>query len=356
MNKVEKKQIAVLLFCFIAIIAFVFPAHAGLFRSEVKKANELMQKANELKKIGMGQQAKEKLKEAEAILIKELTENTQNLEALYTLGTCYFHQGKDNDADEKFTIAYKHDQNYGSKIFNFYLNEGYNFIKKQPKKYLILVTKACRYQPVQRKKIAQDLLKDGDELLHTGDYNLAESYYRTVRRLDRSLNKDISHTYFQFGKTFGKPINQVRFWRSSLAYGNDYEQEIIQATVELLKKTGLKPVQKELDRFPRTIRKTITSTAFPPPTWKTTFKKEYIGIGYKGGDGDDGCILTAEIGKDIFPGYKYIISGKNFEIWKGKWIKYNHQYSSINKASKKGNLAIRAPQGEKVTVEIQRLN
>lgn len=93
----------------------------------------------------------------------------------------------------------------------------------------------------------------------------------------------------------------------------------------------------------------------PTANWQTVFEKEYIGIGYTGGDGNDGGILTAEIGKDMFPGYKYIVSGKNFEIWKGKWIKYSHQYSSINKASKKGNLAIRAPQGEEVTVEVQRL-
>ena len=260
----KRGNLFVLVLCFFVVFFFTFPVHAGLFKGEVEKANEFMQKANELKQIGMNQEALEKLKEAETVLKEELVKNTKNLEALYTLGVCYFYQGNEKEADKKFTIVDKLDRSYGLKIFDFYMDEGCKLFKEQPEKYLSLVVRACHYQPARRKTIAHTLLKDGNKLLHAGYYNSAELHFRIASQLDQSLSKDISHAYFQFGKTQKKPINQIRFWRASLTYGNYCEQEIVQATVKLLKKIGLKPVKKELDRFPKTIHVTIISIAFPP--------------------------------------------------------------------------------------------
>ncbi len=260
----KRGNLFVLVLCFFVVFFFTFPVHAGLFKGEVEKANEFMQKANELKQIGMNQEALEKLKEAETVLKEELVKNTKNLEALYTLGVCYFYQGNEKEADKKFTIVDKLDRSYGLKIFDFYMDEGCKLFKEQPEKYLSLVVRACHYQPARRKTIAHTLLKDGNKLLHAGYYNSAELHFRIASQLDQSLSKDISHAYFQFGKTQKKPINQIRFWRASLTYGNYCEQEIVQATVKLLKKIGLKPVKKELDRFPKTIHVAIISIAFPP--------------------------------------------------------------------------------------------
>jgi tetratricopeptide (TPR) repeat protein len=259
----KRKNLFVLVLCFFIVFFFTYSTQAAFF-NQVKKANEFMQKAIELKQIGLDQEAGEKLEEAETVLKEELIKNTQNLEALYALGVCYFYQGNEKEADKKFTIVDKLNRSYGLKIFDFYMDEGYKLFKEQPEKYLSLVVKACHYQSARRKTIAQDLLKDGNKLLHAGYYNSAELHFHAAYQLDKSISKDISHAYFEFGKTQEKPINQIRFWRASLTYGNYCEQEIVQVAVKLLKKIGLKPVKKELDRFPKTIRITIITIAFPP--------------------------------------------------------------------------------------------
>ena len=92
-------------------------------------------------------------------------------------------------------------------------------------------------------------------------------------------------------------------------------------------------------------------------TWKTVFSKEYVGVGFTGGDDpdNDGTLYTAKFGKDILIGDKIIVEtyrNKNIEVWCGGWKKYHSPI--INQAGTKGYFCVRAPKGIKFKVIIKR--
>lgn len=98
----------------------------------------------------------------------------------------------------------------------------------------------------------------------------------------------------------------------------------------------------------------------PPPTWKTVFEKEYVGVGYAGGDEpkyNDGGIKTAIHGQDIFIGDRCTVIDSDFELWiDGVWKSYPKGYRIVAQQIEPGKrLVFRNSKGKPFTVVVERL-
>ena len=112
-----------------------------------------------------------------------------------------------------------------------------------------------------------------------------------------------------------------------------------------------------------TIAKGIKARMNKPPevkkqkSWKTVFEKEFVGVGFTGGDepkDNDGTIHTIPFGRNgILIGDKIIIKSNNFvQAWDHTWKKYNKPI--INMYGKKDYFCTRAKKGVKFKVIVKR--
>ena len=87
---------------------------------------------------------------------------------------------------------------------------------------------------------------------------------------------------------------------------------------------------------------------------KPKFHKQYEGIGYKGGEFDDGTIRTAEDGVDYTYSDVIIVTGESFDVYEnGTYITYQGKYEKPSHANNKGAfLRVRAPKGVVFTVKV----
>ena len=92
----------------------------------------------------------------------------------------------------------------------------------------------------------------------------------------------------------------------------------------------------------------------PPPTWKTLFKRELVGEGF--GKSENGYLKNApHVGKDLLKGDRMIITGKEFMYKASGWQKAKKK--AVIPINAEGNYltGIKAPMGQQITVEGQRL-
>jgi len=89
--------------------------------------------------------------------------------------------------------------------------------------------------------------------------------------------------------------------------------------------------------------------------WVTVFgPKTYPGKGY--GEGDSGAVVTDYAGKQIIPGDKIIVSGKEFEVWEGRWVRQYGKYEVKNQysGSESTTYEVKAPEGVEFEVRVER--
>ncbi len=91
-------------------------------------------------------------------------------------------------------------------------------------------------------------------------------------------------------------------------------------------------------------------------SWRTTFEKTYIGIGFSGGCDGEGCIETAVNGRDYKVGDRIVVVADEADVWcYGQWTPVRGRFHCINISNNKGEaLAVRAAKGKKITVIIQK--
>jgi tetratricopeptide (TPR) repeat protein len=305
-----KKVALIFLLSFFVLINFAPPSTA-LFNNDVDKAKDFMQ-------AGMYPQAI-------AVLDKRINDKPTDAEAHYQLGICYIHAGNYHGADERFNSAVRLQPEYGHKTGGEYKRVGSeNLNKGRTSHALSLFRKAVKYQPNLKKEIAQECFSAGKLYLNKRQSNIADGLLSMAQTSDASLTEEIKEV--------------------EASYGNKL-LEIAQNHPKKERKKYINEARKYLDQ------KTIDEV-FPPPTWKTVFKKTYIGKGM----GKNEHLLTAENGKDYVYGDKIIVEGNYFKVWdNGRWREFKGKFININKSSNTGNsIGVKTPKGKSFTVIVQR--
>ena len=313
--------------CLIVVLAMVFSlflvsyVNAGWFsKSRTEKAQEFI--------------AARMFDKAIEVLEEEINKNPTNAEAHFQLGILYIHKRSFNRAEERFESAYALNSRYGPKIGRVFQ-------------------------------------RSGDMYLRRTFISRAIGYYRKALRYNPKLKDIITERCYQKIIFLLSPFRCCSASAEKLAtfinaYTSNYKEKIKEAQIAYARKclqiaknrpkNKRQPYLKEAKKY---LTQKEINKVIPPPSWKTVFAKEYIGVGFTGGDDpkyNDGGIKTVKFGKDYVFGDKSIITGKIFEVWDNGWKKYNKIRIHINTTTNTGGfLTIRAPKGVKFTVEIQRL-
>jgi len=219
---------------------------------------------------------------------------------------------------------------------------------------------AITFRPAYRAEIGKKFYSAGLTLLNKGEVDWAKDLFQRTLKLDPAQAKNIasaclvaSKRYFALSqpekaekllslvlldKTLGKQIQAER-----TKYGEKILAEAKEESSEEKRQMAIKYLgQQKVD------------AEFPPKQWVVVFSKEYTGKGY--GKGDEGAIVTGYAGKQIVPGDKIIVSGKEFEVWEGRWIRQYVKYEVINQyfGSNDTTYEVKAPVGVEFKIRVER--
>ena len=221
---------------------------------------------------------------------------------------------------------------YGFKIGGEYEKAGSEALSSdRVNTALRLFRKAVSYQPGLKGQIAKECFSAGKSCLDRWDSNVADRCFGMAQQYDPGLAPQVRELTTAYGRKLLK-----------IAKGKPKSQR-----------------KRYIDEARKYLSKKEIEAVFPPPSWKTVFAKEYIGVGFTGGDEpkyNDGSVHTAKFGKDIRIGDKIMVEtygNNNIEVWDGPgWRRY--QYPYVNQAGTKDYLCVRAPKGVKFKVIIKR--
>ena len=270
------------------------------------------------------------------VLEEEINENPINAEAHFQLGICYIHQNANQNADERFASAFGLNSKYGLKIAEIYLSAGNIYLSRgMTSRAIPKYEKAIFYNKALKQCIVE---KCFDKMLFW--FNRAQLNINTARTCSDSADK-LANFILRNNKSFKNKIKAEQII---------YAQSCLQ-TAKTKSRKGQKPYLREANKY---LTQKEIYTVIPPPSWKTVFEKEFVGVGFTGGKYKDGGVATVECGKDVLIGDRIIVKGKgNEQIYnRGGWEKY--QYPIINKAGVNGSFYIRTKKGEKFKVVIKR--
>ena len=278
----------------ILTIVLIFSFMLAPSASAFSLFNRDVSKAKKFIKAGMYPQAM-------AVLEKRINEEADDAEAHFLLGRCYIRTGNLSGADERFASAVRLKPDYGYQIGG-----------------------------ESKRQVAKECFSAGKSCLDRWESNAADRCFGMAQQCDSGLAAQIKELTTAYGHKLlkvakGKPKSQ--------------RKQYIQEARKYLSKKEIEAV-------------------FPPPSWKTVFAKQYVGVGFTGGDdkeANDGTVCTAKFGKDIRIGDKIVVKtyGNNVQVWDGPgWQKY--KYPIINEAGTKGYFCVRAPKGVKFKVIIKR--
>ena len=290
----------------------------SLFNSDVKKAKEFMA-------AGMYPQAI-------SLLEKRINDKPTDAEAHYQLGICYINSGNYGSADERFASAVKLEPDYGYQIGGEFKRAGTTALNKgQVGQAQNLFARAVKYQPALKKEVAQECFNAGKFYINRGQSSVADGLFSMASRYDGSLNSEIKDIATAYGK----------------------------GLLEQAKNKPKKQQKRYIDEARKYLSKKEIETVFPPPSWKTVFSKEFVGVGFTGGDepkDNDGTIHTVECGRTLKVGDRVIVEtqgNSNAEVWySARWRKYSRPI--INQTATSGYICVRAKKGVKFKVIVQR--
>ncbi len=330
-------------------LAYASPSSAW-FESDVDKAKEFMQ-------AGMYPQAIELLK-------KRINDKPTDAEAHFQLAICFINTGNYGGADERFASALRIKSDYGYQVGGHYKKAGIDALNKgRTGQAQTLLEKAVQYQPDLKKEIAGHYKSVGTDYLNKGRRREALTFFRKAGDYQPNLKKEIAKECFAAGKSYlDQDQSSVADSLFSMAVAYDSSlsgdkkkitQEYGKKLLAIAKEKPKEERKKYVDEALKYLTKEDIHPVLPPPTWKTVFKQEYTGKGMR----DKDYVKTVKSGRELFRGDKMIIKGRMFEkYYKQKWRRYTNKVQTIKKSGSSGYYSgVKAPKGEKFTVEIQRL-
>ncbi len=278
MKKRNYYLLIVIVLCF-SLIFITTPVNAFL-KSEAKKAQEMIQKALELKEIGLTKESTAKFQEAETTLTQALTKNTGDIDALYALGTLNYYRGQRPTAEKRFQIVYVRNPSYGLKIRDFYLEQSRKAQQiNRLDQSIALAVKAYDYEPAEKKKIAEKFFQTGSNFLFEGNLQYAMFYYNASVQLNPDYRQPNTMALITACKQQTNHKQRLRLLHAALKFSNETQSPaIIQAAETIghqLKKQNIKQalVTNELDQLPKEVNVIIIGIAYPPD-YKVYYPRE----------------------------------------------------------------------------------
>ena len=264
-----------------------------------------------------------RLGQAIKVLEAQIELKSDDAKAYFMLGDIYLRTNNFADADKEFQAAITFRRAYQTEVGKkFYaaglarLNSGEVDWAKD------LFDRTTKLDPAQAKNIASACLVASKRYFALSQPEKAEKLLSLVL-LDKTLGKQIQAERTKYGE---KILAEAK---------EESSEEKRQMAIKYL---GQQKVDAE----------------FPPKQWVVVFSKEYTGKGY--GKGDEGAIVTGYAGKQIVPGDKIIVSGKEFEVWEGRWIRQYVKYEVINQyfGSNDTTYEVKAPVGVEFKIRVER--
>lgn len=179
------------------------------------------------------------------LLDKEIKENPTNSEAHFELGSCYLHEGRYSEANERFTNAVRLKSDYGYKIGDIYKTAAlWAADKGQTNKTITLLSEAITYQPDLKSGLVIDMMSKGKSYIQQGNYNNADVRFLVATALDPSLKKEVCDIYGQLGDS-ASDEKSISFYNRASQYCNAYNDAEGRKYLELAKKMARTPGKDE---------------------------------------------------------------------------------------------------------------
>jgi len=321
-----KRSIVFLAVLFLFVLGFTTQGHSAFWGGKTANAKELIQEAENLLELSsvMGDdldlEAGKKLASAHKLLISELSEDPDNLEALYALGKCAYYLGSQDSAYNKFQKTFQKDAEYGTRILNFYMKQADRYKSRSDlERSIELKLIAARFQRSKGDKIVGNILSKGKEHLNRGDFKRGHTYLETLRKYHSGYESRVAQAYFSAGKKhlqagkyqtahecFGATRNITRDFDSQLAdlcyeqgrqveepmtalmlydwsvmYNQKHKQAIMEKLKPMVKELGSESLQN-INHFPSQDRAELRKAAlnykvYGPNSDPYYFKAEKVG-------------------------------------------------------------------------------
>ncbi len=301
---------------FLMIIFFTLTIMNVCFANERKGS---MGKAEGFVKVKMYSDAINELR-------KVIDDDPTNARAHLMLGDCYLATNSPSSAlesYERYSILKPGSSEMAKKFFqlgNGFLAKGQHDDAKRS------YDKAASSNKSYRQMAANSFFSKGRALLFNGDTNTAERLFAYACSLDGSYASQVDQAKADYGTAL-----------LARAKGSRGEER------KKLKEQAVRYVSRE-----------IADKAVPPPVLTAVHSGTFTGIGFKGGDGNDGGVLTFEYGSEIKLKDVVLVEGNTAEVWdSGKWQKAGVPTTNNTGTSKR--LTVRAERGEKINVTIKRM-
>jgi tetratricopeptide (TPR) repeat protein len=224
-------------------------------------------------------------------------------------------------------------------------------------RYLIL-------RPGYGKELAPKLVQIGDILLSKNQLSEARKNYSLAISYNQLYRSQIAENFFQHAKRnlYQNNIDQAEnLFDMAITFNPLIASKINQTksdfAMHMLSKAKARPKNeraKFINTAKRYVSQEIVERIIVPPKIVKVFNKEYTGVGM--GEKDIIPEGLPYFGKDILKGDKIIIKGKRFKFLDSVWGEYEDYAETICGISVEipDTIGVRAPAGEKITIEIKR--
>lgn len=226
---------------------------------------------------------------------------------------------------------------------------------------LALYETAVALDPAFKNKVRGKYMVIGNDMLARGVFSRALSAYNQEITLDPAAKKTVADAVFVRGQFLLGSNDRAAEMLFSYVVSLDSSYSLRVAKVKGdygLDLLGRAQAARGEERWRlreqslRYVSKEIVDIAVPPPVWETVFREEYIG---KGMNDEEGVIVTPRFGTEVRPGDKIVVTGREFQFFENGWKTHRGRFESISRSLAGDRMVgIRAGQGEKVTLEVQR--
>ena len=183
--------------------------------------------------------------QAIAILEGITEKNPTNALAQYELGNCYAMSRRLGQAEERFKAATKLDPKYGQKIASVFKLAGRNALNNglNPEAQLLYL-KAVEYQPSLRQPLADELYKEGENLVRSGLLGLEDGKFMVAGALSAKTADQICKLYTGLGDK-ADDDNCPLFYLKGRNFCQGYNEKTGQRLIAIAQKLAKQPGREQ---------------------------------------------------------------------------------------------------------------
>jgi len=218
---------------------------------------------------------------------------------------------------------------------------------------------AITFRSAYRAEIGKKFYSAGLTLLNKGEVDWAKDLFQRTLKLDPAQAKAIATACLTAAKRYfavsqpEKAEKLLPLILSDKTLVSQFQAERTKYGEKILAEAKKELSEEKRQVAIRYLGQEKVNTEFPPKQWVVVFSKPYVGEGI--GKGDEGAIVTAYFGKQIFRGDRVRVLGKEFEVWEGgKWVRYYDKYEVTSRYSGSvDTYEVKAPESVEFKVEVE---